>query len=331
MSNIESRPSIEHMILEYEILCKNFEGIIKKHNLNTTVEKTKLGFYKRKIKEWNYNVFDNESLKLFYIINKLISLNILFNSHINVQLDYKSLLNILKGSNSFDDTNEGYNDTFFELDMAIRFLKKTLELGLADSFIINLDTDCDIIIGNKIAIECKYIHSRKRLEEHVKKAIKQIDIRIAEGLANEGIIAIDLTHIMDNTKFDKIAQEVFAEFYAMNQKLAINSFVSDSIGDHILTSTLENTNFREILQSYHTAYLEQTFYENISQSTKNKIKNNLKVKAIVFQSRNLMIFESLTGTAPVMNRGMTYYLNENLPTEEKNMLKSIISNLAVGI
>ena len=331
MSNVESRPSIEYMLLQYDILCKNFEGIIEKYNLNTTIEKTKLGFYKRKIKELGYKAPNDESLKLFYIINKLISLNILFNPCIDIELDYRDLLNILKGSNSFDDTDERYNDKFFELDMAIRFLKKFLELNLEDSFLINLKTDCDIIIGNKTAIECKYIHSKKRLIEHVNKAIKQIDNRVADGLAERGIIAIDLSHIIDINTFDTVAQKVFTEFYAMNENLSKNSFVSNSIGNDILISTLENTNFREIVQSYHTAYLEQAFYENLNQSTKNKIKNNLKVKAIIFQSRNLIIFKSATGTVPVMNRGMTYYLNENLPEKEKEILKGIISNLAVGI
>lgn len=331
MSNVESRHSIEYMLSEYDILCKNFEAVIEKYNLNTTIEKTKLGFYKRKIKELGYKASNDEYLKLFNVINKLISLNILFNPSINIELDYRDLLNILKGSNSFDDTDEEYNDRFFELDIAIRFLKKFLELSLEDSFLINLKTDCDIIIGSKIAIECKYIHSKKRLEENVNKAIKQIDNRIADRLAEQGIIAVDLSHIINISDFDTIAQKVFTEFYAMNESLSKHSFVSDSIGNDILTSTLENTNFKQILQSYYTAYLEHNFYENLNQNTKKKIKNNLRVKAIIFQSRNLIIFKSPTGTAPVMNRGMTYYLNENLPEKEKQVLKGIISNLAVGI
>lgn len=331
MSNIESRPEIEYMLSEYKILCSNFESIIKKYNLNTTIEKTKLGFYKRKIDELDYSAFNEEYLKLFNIINKLISLNILFNPNINIQINYKDLLKIIEGSNSFDDTNEAYNDTFFELDTAIRFLKKILELGLENNFSLNLDTGCDIIVGTKTAIECKYIHSKKRLEEQVKKAIKQIDARISDGLAEEGIIAIDLTHIMDHEKFNKIAQEVFSEFYKMHEKLSIHSFASDWIGSDILASTIEDSNFIKIVQSYHTAYLEQAFFENLNQNTRIKIKENLKVKAVIFQSRHLIVFKSPTGTTPIMNRGMTYYLNESLPEKEKKMLKGIISNLAVGI
>ncbi len=119
MSNIKSRPEIEYMLSEYKLLCSNFESIIKKYNLNTTIEKTKLGFYKRKIDELDYSAFNEEYFKLFNIINKLISLNILFNPNINIQINYKDLLKVIEGSNSFDDTNETYNDTFFELDTAI--------------------------------------------------------------------------------------------------------------------------------------------------------------------------------------------------------------------
>ena len=136
---------------------------------------------------------------------------------------------------------------------------------------------------------------------------------------------------MDHEKFNKIAQEVFSEFYKMHEKLSIHSFASDWIGSDILASTIEDSNFIKIVQSYHTAYLEQTFFENLNQNTRIKIKENLKVKAIIFQSRHLIVFKSPTGTTPIMNRGMTYYLNESLPEKEKKMLKGIISNLAVGI
>ena len=38
-----------------------------------------------------------------------------------------------------------------------------------------MSNNCDLIINNEIAIECKYIHSQSNMIKNIDKAIRQID------------------------------------------------------------------------------------------------------------------------------------------------------------
>ncbi|TOD70772.1 hypothetical protein CGJ58_24530, partial [Vibrio parahaemolyticus] len=62
------------------------------------------------------------------------------------------------------------------------------------------------------AIECKYLHTKNQIVEHVEYAMKQIDVRIEEQLAKFGMVALDFSNILDQEEIERFAYYLFDDF-----------------------------------------------------------------------------------------------------------------------
>ena len=92
--------------------------------------------------------------------------------------------------------------------MAVRFFQLSKNNGTPTK--INLsESECDVIFDNFFAIECKYIESEKNMENNIKKAISQATDRVDKNQAKYGLVALDLSNIIDIEKINQFSQYVF--------------------------------------------------------------------------------------------------------------------------
>ncbi len=182
-----------------------------------------------------------------------------------------------------------------------------------------MSNNCDLIINNEIAIECKYIHSQSNMIKNIDKAIRQIDKRIVDKQAKYSFIALDLTHICQNEKFYNNVQLIYKMYLEENKKLS--DLYSE---DKLLDSVISNKNFQKSIH----AYLNHTF-ETTFRSSFDPRKLNTNIKAVIYQCN--FSFSYNEEIIPISSRIMTFYLNDNLSEEEKKEIENLVHSLAVGI
>lgn len=252
MSNIQTTSSIATIIQEFDFFLNNFEKIVKEEKPSTDISNTKL--YKIKEDLLKFDDLDDKSLsKLLETACKYNSINSLF-KHDKCKFNKTDLIKILKGTHDYTaDSNEQYNDFFFELSMGSRFIQAFKN----ESVTIHLNTDCDVIINNDIAIECKYIHSSSKIITNINKAKKQIETRIKDGLAQSGFIAIDLPHVYPHQKVNKFVQ------YTFNKFLENCEIFKDKIPGNLVKIITDNKHFQNIIQTYISHELEVILYSEI--------------------------------------------------------------------
>jgi len=298
----------------FNILLKNLETALD-GKLRTNIYNTKMGQYKKKLN--NLNESDDEFINLIPIINKYLSLNHLFSETSKIEYNKDDLRKIIEGQCSTNDSNDKYNDTFFEISMAIRF-----SLASKEPVSINLKDICDVVINKTIAIECKYVHSGKRLRDNIKKAIKQINTRVDNKEAKVGIVALDLSHIYEDEKIQKFIEYVFSLF--------LNNYKKINDDEKLLESILINNHFKSIIMTYVTHELEISLYKNISKNILEQMMNN-KIVAIMYQMNYSHFFEYNEEVISVPFRAMTYIINPKLMEEKKINVKKILHSLQTGI
>lgn len=317
MSFISNKKSFETLKDEYNAFLSYLEPIIKEVRPKSTISSTKLGRYRKKLDKLE-SLSQDEQHKLIEIVNKLTSLNCLLNNSVNINFKKSDLFKMIEGQFAFDDKDQEYNDTFFELSMALRFAKAT---NIESS--INMNTICDVIVGDEIAIECKYIHSPKQINENISYAIKQIDKRIASGLAKYGIVALDLSNVIDIEKAKNFSDVLYADFYSGHKRLEKNE-------DDVLKSILNDRNFSGILSNYLAHHVEVEFYENLFRFPVME-KMTVNTKAIIFQATTSFSFSNTSRIIPVPVRVMPYFINPKLDEDEKHKIIKNIHSLCSGI
>jgi hypothetical protein len=296
---------------------------IKEVRPRTNILNTKLGKIKHDLSDIENQ--DNDSLaKIIEIVIKYNSINNIF-TH-NITYNKNDLIKIIEGKPDYaQDSNEGYNDHFFELSMAVRFLLSLKNSDKNSNAKINLDGVCDIIINDLIAIECKYIHSTSNIIKNIQKAKNQIDKRIADNQAKYGFIALDLSHICPKEKFKEFANYTLNKFIESYEILRTKGHIQGGI----LKNILDDRNFLKIISSYIMMVVETTLYSELGFSY--DLGGN--VIAIIFQSNNSFVFEYKDEVYPVPTRGMTYFLNPKLRLTNNKVveIERFIHSLAVGI
>lgn len=315
MSMVENHKDLNKLIQDYKDLLSNLDAILKKIRPRSSIYKTKLNQYMKKLENIN-SLDENEATKLITIINKYNSIGALLKNN-NVKFNESELIKIIDGSFSFDETNDKANDILFELIIANRFLSRENLQEIQ----IDMSNNCDLIINNQIAVECKYIHSKSNMVKNIDKAIKQIDKRIFDKQAKYGLIALDLTHICQDESFYNNIQLIYKMFLDENKKLT--NLYSE---DELLFSVVSNKNFKNSIH----AYLNHTF-ETTFRSSFNPKKLNINTKAIIYQCNFSFSFSDKENIIPISSRNMTFYLNDNLNEEEKKEMENLIHSLAVGI
>ena len=317
MSEVKRSYIPKNIQTEFDLLLNNLDKVYKEIRPKSNILNTKLGKIKKDL--LNIENLDNNSLaKLCEIVVKYNSINYIFNN--NIEYNKKDLVKIIEGKlNYIQDSDEVYNNYFFELSMGVRFLLAFKESNIK----INLDTVCDVLINDNIAIECKYIHSSSNLVKNIRAAKKQIEKRITDGEAKTGFISLDLSHIFLKEKVQEFASYTLDKFIKNYERLRKKRRIE---GD-ILQQILNDNNFSKIIISYIMRELETSLYEELGFSY--DMGDN--VLAIIFQSINSFTFEYEEKIHPLTTRGMTYFLNTKLNESEALKTQEYIHKLAVGL
>ncbi|MER2906817.1 hypothetical protein [Morganella morganii] len=327
MGPVIGNRSIDEVVRDFGVLVDNFDGLLSGAGSKTNIKSTKLGKYQKMLD--NLSDMKNRELSgLIGIVNRYQAMNRLFSPDSGISISSDKLMKILEGDAKIHDTNEGYNDDFFELSMAIRFAVAFNTYG--DSSDIDLTTVCDVIVGKEYAIECKYLHSLRGLRENVSKAIEQAKKRVDSGLAKLGIVALDLSNVCDNDKIWDFSQDIFSSFLTSYGKMADKGLHSRQIReDGILGSIISDRNFFTLLNSYIAHEAESVFYSEFGNRECGKL--NRDVIAIIFQTSNCFCFEFEGEVIPVPCRSMGYYINPGLPRLHYIAARGMLNNLASGI
>ena len=317
MSEVKTSHLLENIQIEFDLLLKNLDRLRKETRPKSNILNTKLGKIKKDLLNI-YNLDNNSLAKLCEIVIKYNSINHIFNS--DIKYNKNDLVKIIEGKSIYiKDSNEAYNNYFFELSMGVRFLLASKKSNIK----INLDTVCDVLIDNNIAIECKYIHSSSNLVKNIRTAKKQVEKRITDGEANVGFIALDLSHICPKEKVQEFANYTLDKFIQNYESLREKRRID---GD-ILKQILSDNNFSKIIGSYIMLEVETSLYEELGFS----YDMGDSVLAIIFQSMNAFAFEYEEKVYPLTTRGMTYFLNTKLNDNEALKTQKYIHQLAVGV
>lgn len=311
---------------DFDNLIENFRRIRAASGSGAPIEHTKLRAYQKQLE--NIDQLNNVELAgLIGIVNKYVAINELFKENCSIKVPDQKLLDLLGGQHVLTDENENYNDTFFELAMAIRFAQRS---GLESE--IDLTSECDVVVVSEgLAIECKYLHSEKKFRADFSDAIKQLDKRLHAAQAKTGIVAVDISNLIDKEKIWQFSQELF-ESFAKNYELLVDrrsAFAYEISKDGIIQSILSDRNFSGIIASYASHEAEAVFYRNFKRSEIEKLDTE-KV-AVIFQINHCLCFEYQGKVVPVPFRSANYYINKNLSDESYKEVEVLLHSLAVGI
>lgn len=211
---VKTVKSIDDIYEEYEVLLKKISIMLENHSTrtHTNINNTKLGVMRDMLKKYiakDITLQDEEILSLIGFINKMLVLHNLFDDE-SIHFDFNELTKLIERKKDVEDLNQDYNNTYFELSMAVRAAKMCNKTS-----IIDMKTDCDVIIDQDMAIECKYLHSKKGIRDNIKKGFQQIEKRISDNLAKQGFIAVDITYLCSKDRVKKFADATL-EWYILN-------------------------------------------------------------------------------------------------------------------
>lgn len=98
---------------------------------------------------------------------------------------------------AFSSNGEESRNFLFELNTATRFIKA--------GYSVKLNNVCDVVVdlgpNGKLFVECKRVSSEGKLSQNIKKASKQISVRIKESVSKKvkGLIAINVSELLPDT------------------------------------------------------------------------------------------------------------------------------------
>ncbi|KIP98733.1 MULTISPECIES: hypothetical protein [Pseudomonas] len=316
MSGIESRHSYEKVKKDFQKLLEDLDAAIKEFKPRFDIRSTRLARFEKDLR--NITQLDNKSISRlaeivakFGSVSKLLALKGCYNE--------KDLLKIVEGGADYTiDSDEGYNDHLFEMSMAARFIPRN-----ADSVSINLKGECDIIIDDIVAIECKYIHSISSLTKNVSKAKSQIKKRIEDDQAKFGFIALDLSNVISRERIESFSAYTYESYMGsygvLRQKRKLNGSLIEGVRS--------NRNAAQIISNVITDELETQFYGEVGF----EYDMGEDCKAIILQALINVCVEHEGEILPVSFRGVTYVLNHRLSKEEAAAIKKFIHSLPTGI
>ncbi|WP_426596369.1 hypothetical protein [Pectobacterium brasiliense] len=280
-------------------------------------KKSKFWFFQKQLSKL-HELDLTDQKKLLSIINKYGRILPIFEGDI----DYlkSNLLKIVAGSHTYSNLSESHNDFYFEFDMALRYL-----LGKGKKK-INITSDCDIIIDDDIAIECKFLHGENGFEHNIRKAEKQIVNRIESGLAKRGFISIDLSQLVSGKDIQNFIDTIFLEFLNQNKVLGLNTRDSHSQIPH-------NKNFQKIIAGYINQNIEYYYYK--AKKTYKHFKLDPRVCGVFFQYEDTFLLDSEELATGLPIRIGCYDINKRYIAEnqfiDEEALKKEFHSLANGI
>ncbi|MNL18335.1 hypothetical protein D3C87_1394770 [compost metagenome] len=307
------------------MLIENFRALIAEAKPGAAIERTKLWKYKKALQNLN-ELSDSELASLLGLVSKYCAMNQVFNEHSGIIIPDHKLLELLEGRHVIHDEAEDYNGTFFELSIAVRFAQR---LGAAA--VIDMTTDCDVILDGEFAVECKYLHSTKKFRSNISDAMAQLDGRIDNGFAKFGVVALDLSNLIDSAKIQNFGQSVFDSFAASYEEMASSrGYIAGSLSrDGIGQSVLSDRSFAKIISSFISHLAESTFHVNFTKQELEKLDDR-KI-AIVYQTSIYLCFHYQGNVVPAPFRSLNYYIYHGLPDDHYSLVERFFHSLAVGI
>lgn len=305
---------LDKVIETFDSLLENLQIKLKEFRPRSDVKKTKLWTYRKQLHNLD-SLSNHDAIKLLSIVMRYNSLNVLFDDRVGLQHPADIFNKLIEGEALFEDRNQKYNDVFFELSMAVRFLQpKNGDIS------VNLMTECDLVINDFLAIECKYLHSEKSAKDNILEAFRQIKKRVDDGMAEVGIVSLDISFILKNDNFNKIILSVFNQFidnykktFPLYEQSLIKEVILDSNFNKICSSLINH--FAEILI---LSLLDKEIYE----------KMHREVICITYQVQGELMFEKNDVVLPVPYRMMSYKLNHQLSKDEQNKVTNILHSLS---
>ncbi|MBX8475533.1 hypothetical protein K5D38_12155 [Pseudomonas cichorii] len=326
MSLVVRSRLVESLHTDYDELINNYRALKKNLDSGAPVENTKLWHYKKEL--GRVSEMDLISIaRLFGIINKYCNLNELFRSDRKVIVEDQKLIDLLGGKFILDDENEKYNHSFFEVSMAGRFSKV-----FSHNAEIDLSTACDVVISSQgLAIECKYLHSEKKFRNEFSDGASQLNKRIQAGQAESGIIAVDISNLVDRQRIFEFSQDLFSLF-VKNYELLVESRCSLSheiAADGVLKSIISDQNFIGLIKAYIGHELEMVFHRNFKRSERDKLSG--AIVGVFYQANLDLCFEHKESIHPVPLRSACYFVNMELEDSAYNSTRDLFRSMAVGI
>jgi len=326
MSSVSRSFSVEDLRRNFDNLLEILKDVRARTGSGASIESTKLWFYRKRLDSLDQMTAMDASV-LLGIINKYCSIAVLFDRDSIIDISQQKLLDLLDGKHVLQDKDEKYNDAFFEIDMALRFAKK-----FGNGCRIDLSTDCDVVVSSEgLAIECKYLHSEKKFRNEFSDAMNQLEKRLSAGLAKIGMVAYDLTNLVDFQVIFDFAQSTF-EVFAKNYDLIVKNrsvFSQEILEKGVLQSVINDKNFMAVVSKFASHQADAIFYRNFKKSEFDKLSDN-KI-AVLYQFSYYLFFEYQNEVIPVPCRSMSYYINGNITKDRYNDIKRFINSLAVGI
>ncbi|MDM3329604.1 MULTISPECIES: hypothetical protein [Citrobacter] len=312
----------------HNLICRLQEASIQR-NKNSNIMNTKFGYYydllNKYINENTSTLSDNDLLELFGLVTRFNELDYLFTKDCKIQYNTSDLIEIIEGEKNINDGSHNYNDKFYELSMAIRFAK-----GHDTSAKVDMKTICDVIIDNKVAIECKYLHSRSKnsVRANLKKSLEQVEKRINTGLASEGFSAINATNVCNKERIKSFANNTL--------KMYMESFENIHLSKkEIFDNCCSNRNMISSICSYATHEASVIIHESLDFFRNDKPvlfeRFSNKVYAVVFQVNDCIWLEYEEFYAPVQIRGLEPVFNPQITNDEKSTVMYNLKKLAIGI
>ncbi|WP_181265762.1 hypothetical protein [Pseudomonas aeruginosa] len=326
MSSVVGSQLVESLHTRYDELIKNYRTLKKNLDSGAPIENTKLWHYKKELAR--VNEMDLPAIaRLYGIINKYCNLNELFRSDRKIIIEDQKLIDLLGGKFILDDENEKYNHSFFEVSMAGRFSKV-----FSHNAKIDLSTECDVVISAQgLAIECKYLHSEKKFRNEFSDGASQLNKRIQAGQAETGIIAIDISNLVDRQRVFDFSQYLFSLFIR-NYELLVESRCSLSHGiaaDGVSKSILKDQNFIGLIKTYIGHELEMVFHRNFKKSERDKLSE--AIVGVFYQANLDLCFEYKESIHPVPLRSACYFVNMELEDSAYNSTQDLFRSMAIGI
>ncbi|WJT08120.1 hypothetical protein [Vibrio harveyi] len=311
MAFISNEKNIDTIKEEYSIFLKLLGPIIKRLRHRSDLRNTKLWAIKKNLDDFD-RLSEEQKIKLVSIVVKYTSINNLLNPVHEIEITNKEAINLITQGFDFDDLDQKYNDYFFELIIASRFLNEE------EPSKINLGTICDVIIGNELAIECKYIHSKGNLYQNITYAMKQVDERVECNLAQYGFVALDISNVVDFEIEKEFARDHFSKFYG------------DSEYGENFAKILNSEEFKVPVQKRFLSAARDVFLSAFEgHCLETEIKEN--TRAILVQINTSFYVEMPNKIIPVPFRFLDHYINPNLDDLVKNKTKQRIISLCKGI
>ncbi|MGR5150146.1 hypothetical protein ACQKP8_26820 [Photobacterium alginatilyticum] len=317
LSFVTNSKSLDLLKEDYDEFLRLLEPAVKRFRRRTNIRNTKLWQYKKSLDKLE-QIPETEQAKLLEIVNRYTILNRIMDSSNSIKLKDEDLFKMVEGAFSLDDKDQKYNDAFLELSMAARFATSNKKHAH-----INMGTICDVVIDDVIAIECKYIHKENNLNENISYAIEQIDRRIKDGLAQYGMVAIDMSNLIDRDSLNEFSQFLFSEFYK-----SYPGQVSDEL--EVAKSIVNSNDFSVPVRNYFTRCVEAKFIEHFIESATCR-DMNINTKGILIQVSSSFCIYGENIILPVPLRMMTHFINPKLSSEDNEEIKNIIGSLCSGI